>query len=275
MKNLLVPIDFTPVTEGALQQALILAKATAAQIILLHIVKDPAEISAAQKKLEILAAKYVQAGFTISVEVQLGKVEDIGQLAAAYETNLVFMGTHGLKGLQYLLGSRALQVVSASKSPFIINQKGPINDQLKEIVVPIDFIAEEKQILHAVIDIARVCGSRIHLFSAKHKDEFLNKRTQLNLNYAKNLLKNNKMEFVDVAETGNKGYMNDLLDYAHMVNADLIAIINHKEDGFKNLFGANFDQGLITNAYHIPVLIMNYKQITKVFDLFSGVAAIS
>ncbi len=274
MKNLLVPIDFTPVTEGALQQALILARTTTAQIILLHIVKDPAEADAAQKKLEMLAAKYVQPGITITTEVQQGKVEDIGRLAASYETNLVFMGTHGLKGLQYLLGSRALQVVSASKSPFIINQKGPINDHLKEIVVPIDFIAEEKQILHAVIDIARVCGSRIHLFSAKHKDEFLNKRTQLNLNYAKNLLKNNNMEFVNVAETGTKGYLNDLLDYAHMVNADLIAIINHKEDGFKNLFGSHFDQGLITNSYHIPVLIMNYKQITKVFDLFSGIAAI-
>lgn len=274
MKNLLVPIDFTPITEGALQHALILAKATTAHIILLHIVKDPAEKGDALKKLEILAGKYVGPGISIRCEVQHGKVEDIGRLAADYETNLVFMGTHGLKGLQYLLGSRALQVVSAAKSPFIINQKGPIHDQLKEIVVPIDFIAEEKQILHAAIDIARVCGARIHLFSAKHEDEFLHKRTQLNLNYAKNLLRNHKMEFVDVAETGTKGYLNDLLDYAHMVNADLIAIINHKEDGFKNLFGTNFDQGLITNAYHIPVLIMNYKQITKVFDLFSGIAAI-
>jgi len=273
MKNLLVPIDFTPVTEAALQHALILARVTSAQVILLHIVKDPAEVVAAQKKLEQLAVKYVQPGLHITPEVQQGKIEDIGRLAAAYETNLVFMGTHGLKGLQYLLGSRALQVVSASKSAFVISQSAPIHDQLKEIVVPIDFIAEEKQILHAVIDIARLCGSRIHLFSAKHKDEFLNKRTQLNLNYAKNLLKNNKMEFLDVAETGSKGYMTDLLDYAHMVNADLLAIINHKEDGFKNLFGANFDQGLITNDYKIPVLIMNYKQITKVFDLFSGIAA--
>jgi len=273
MKNLLVPIDFTPVTEAALQHALILARLTSAQIILLHIVKDPNDLGAALKKLEQLAAKYAQAGLRIITEVQQGKIEDIGRLAAAYETNLVYMGTHGLQGLQYLLGSRALQVVSAAKSPFIICQKAPIHDQLKEIVVPIDFIAEEKQILHAVIDIAKVWGARIHLFSAKHKDEFLSKRTQLNLNYAKNLLKNNNMAFLDVAETGSKGYMNDLLDYAHTINADLIAIINHKEDGFKNLFGTNFDQGVITNSYHIPVLIMNYKQITKVFDLFSGVAA--
>ncbi len=273
MKNILVPIDFTEVTEAALRHAIIMAKTARARIILLHIVKSQEELLPATKKLEMLAAKYMDHGIAITAEVQQGRLEDIGQLAAAYETNLVYMGTHGLKGLQYVLGSKALQVVSAAKSPFIINQKGPINDQLKEIVVPIDFIAEEKQILHAVIDIARITGARIHLFSAKHNDEFLKKRTQLNLNYAKNLLKNNQMNYVEVGETGSKGYLNDLLDYSSMVNADLIAVINHKEDGFKNLFGSHFDQGLISNSYQIPVLMMNYKQITKVFDLFSGIAA--
>jgi len=58
-----------------------------------------------------------------------------------------------------------------------------------------------------------------------------------------------------------------------MVEADLIAIINHKEDGIKNLIGSNFDQQMITNKFNIPVLIMNYKQILKVYDLFSGIAA--
>lgn len=273
MKTLLVPIDFTEITENALKHALVFAQTCKAHIVLLHLVEMENEIAPALRKLEVLAGKYAGNGIHITVDTQLGQITEIGRYASDYESNLVYMGTHGLKGLQYLFGSKALNIVSNSKTAFVITQAAPKHPAIKEIVVPVDFIAEEKQILHSVIEIARLSGARIHLFSANYTDEFLKKRTELNLKYAKTLLESHKMEVISISETGNKGYASSLLDYANMVEADLIAIINHKEDGIKNLIGSNFDQQMITNKFNIPVLIMNYKQILKVYDLFSGIAA--
>ena len=48
----------------------------------------------------------------------------------------------------------------------------------------------------------------------------------------------------------------------------MIAIINHNQDGIKNLFGANFDQNVITNDAAIPVLVMNAKDMTKIGSVF-------
>lgn len=274
MKTLLVPIDFTDITENALKHALVFAQTCKAHIVLLHLVEMEDEIASALRKLEVLAGKYAGNGIHITVDTQLGQITEIGRYASGYESNLVYMGTHGLKGLQYLFGSKALSVVSNSKTAFVITQAAPKRSAINEIVVPVDFIAEEKQILHNVIEIARLSGARVHLFSANYTDEFLKKRTELNLKYAKTLLESHKMEVISIFETGNKGYASSLLGYANMVEADLIAIINHKEDGIKNLIGSNFDQQMITNKFSIPVLIMNYKQILKVYDLFSGIAAL-
>lgn len=275
MKNILVPIDFTEQTEAALQHALIMAKNAQSNVVMLNLVKSIDEREASMKQMEKLIAKHLFPGVSISPEVRVGLVEDIGNIAAEFEANLVFLGTHGLKGLQYVLGSKALQVVSKSKSPYIIVQAPPVRAEIKNILVPIDYIVEEKQVLHPVIELARVFGSRVHLFGVKYEDEFLKNKTELNLKYTKGLLDKHKLEYIEVANTPKKNFLNDMLVYSNAVSADLIAIINHKEDGYKNLLGTHFDQSVITNSHKIPVLIMNYQQIYKVLDLFTGIATAS
>ncbi|MFN3530162.1 MAG: universal stress protein [Bacteroidia bacterium] len=275
MKNILVPIDFSPQTEAALAHALIMAKKAQSEIILLHMVKSIDDRAGALSTLNQLAQKHLKPGVNIKTEVRVGPVEHIGIAAAELEVNLVYLGTHGLKGLQYLFGSKALQVITKSKSPYIIVQDAPMRTEIKNIVVPIDYIVEEKQILHPVINLAQVFGSRVHLFGAKYEDEFLKKKTELNLQYTKKMLDKHNLEYIELANTPKKNYLNDMLVYANAVQADLIAIINHKEDGYKNLFGTHFDQAVITNPHKIPVLVMNYKQIYKVVDLFTGIAMVS
>ena len=57
MKNILVPIDFTPQTEAALQHALIMAKNTQSTVVMLNLVKSIEERAAAMKQMENLIAK--------------------------------------------------------------------------------------------------------------------------------------------------------------------------------------------------------------------------
>ena len=49
--------------------------------------------------------------------------EDIGDVAKEIGARLIIMGTHGIKGIQKLVGSYALKVILHSEIPFIITQK--------------------------------------------------------------------------------------------------------------------------------------------------------
>lgn len=274
MKNILVPIDFTPQTEAALQHALIMADRAIAKITLLHMVKELKEREPAYHNLSLLAEKYRFQIRDIEVEVRVGKIEDIGLVAEEKSANIVYLGTHGLKGLQFVFGSKALQVINKSKIPYIIVQAPPVSQGIKNIVVPMDGTVEEKQILHPVIDIAREFGSKLHLFGAAYDDEFLRKKTELNLQYTQKVLEKNKINYVSFSRAPKKSFLPEMIGYATGANADLIAIINHKEDGFKNLFGTHFDQAIITNEAKIPVLVINFKQIYHVVDLFTGMTKV-
>ena len=274
MKNIVVLIDFTAPTEAALQHGLIMARKTESMLTLLHVVKDIGEQTSALEKMRQLASKYKHGGIEMRLDVQVGKIEDLALLAEAMQANLVYLGTHGLKGLQYLFGSKALQLISKSKVPYIIVQEPPAHMGIKNIVVPMDGTVEEKQILQPVMELAGKFQSKLHVFGAHYTDEFLQKKTTLNLQFTEKLLQKNRISYVCMSHAPKKTFLNDLLGYAEKEQADLIAIINHQEDGFKNLFGTHFDQAVMTNGAKIPVLVMNFTQIYHVVDLFTGMTKV-
>ena len=95
--------------------------------------------------------------------------------------------SHGAKGMQKIMGSYALKVISHSKVPFVIVQaKGPSDtDAYDDIVVPIDYSDVTKQKLKIAANIALHFGSRIHLFAAVESDKFLQIKLNRELTFAK------------------------------------------------------------------------------------------
>ena len=108
----------------------------------------------------------VDAGLYVEFDAYQSAITE-GQFVAWYindellGSGVIFMGTHGMTGLQKIFGSRALKVITNSSVPFIITQdKIRQDDRIDDIVVPIDMGKEDKQILTSVIRSA-------HLFKAK------------------------------------------------------------------------------------------------------------
>ena len=268
-KTILVPIDFSEVTEYALEHALNLCKQIpSSDIILLHIVSGKSAIKGAESKLQVLKQKYV-GEFDIRCKALVGKLVDIGQFAEDLGVSLIYMGTHGLKGFQYLVGSKAIKVVSKANIPFIIIQDAVKNvDGIEEIVVPLDFSSEEKVVLSAAASLARALKARIHIIGAHYSDELLRKKVDLNLSFAKRYLKEKEVDFIVVRASDQKDYQDEIMDYTRMVDADLIAIINHHEDGVANLLGNNSDQNIITNNSKIPVMMFTGKNVSDNRDIF-------
>jgi nucleotide-binding universal stress UspA family protein len=267
--NILVPIDFTPVTEGALKQSILLSKQLGSQqITLLHMCKSSKDVKNAEEKLKKLADIY-KGEADIQVKAAEGGIDEIGKMAELLDAGLICMGTHGLKGIQYLVGSKAIKVVSGTTLPFIITQQHqPKNEEWKEIIVPIDFASEEKRVLSAATALAKSLHGRLHLIGAGHDDQLLAKKVDLNLSFARRFLSERNVACVIKKCPSNVDFQESILDYAVKNEADLIAIVNHHEDGVRNLLGQNFDQNIITNKIMLPVLMFTGKSLSDKRDIF-------
>lgn len=260
-KNIIVvPTDFTAVAACALNHAMgIAGRLNNVEIVLLNIVAKEKEIAEAEKKLEDLIAKTPGKELVQLVPAtRIGSIfEDIGGFADDMKARLVVMGTHGVKGMQYLLGSHAVKVITNSKVPFIVVQERNFGEGYRNIVLPFDLTKESKQKLKITIEIARYFGSKVHIFYPAETDEHYRRAVENNVALAKAELKQSKIPF-DVTEAKEKGnFVKNMLAYAASEHADMVAVVNSQEAGFPEILAGTDERTIITNDAQIPVLIVN------------------
>jgi nucleotide-binding universal stress UspA family protein len=142
--RILVPIDFSELSERALDRAVGLAKQLGASLTLLHVHEqvltvsvDPADrpfetqaeqrqlIEVLTQKLQNLADALEFDGERIGVRVVLGNPFD-EIVSACADHDLVVLATHGRRGLsQFLLGSVTERVVRAAPCSVLVVRPQP------------------------------------------------------------------------------------------------------------------------------------------------------
>lgn len=257
MKTFIVPHDFSPVADSALQHAVTTAKFLNAQVFVLHVVAKQKDILEAEKKLRTHIDKYDKS-VVVEPKVRVGNIfEDIGEFAAENHAELIFMGTHGTHGWQHVTGSNALKVVTNSSVPFIIVQTSTLKDSgYDNIVVPLDLHKETKQKLAIVADLATYFKSKVHVITLEETDEFLKHQAQANVQFATKFFAERNIEMT-LKTVSPQGFDKSVVKYAVDTKSDLIAIMNLNKN---NLFGtltANHEHYIINNESKIPTLIVN------------------
>jgi len=276
-KIILVPTDFTKVGDTALEHALKVAENANAKVNLLHVVPKHEMLDEAKEKLRIAKERIADGqGVKIETTARVGTIfEDIGDLAEELDAAMVIMGTHGMRGLQFLVGSRALRIVTSATTPFVIVQEKGIGENgYDDIVVPLDLHKETKQKLSLVADMAKYFDSRVHIIIPGEKDEFLKNRVTRNLNYAESFFDEKKIPHTSkISDSDSDNFDKAIVSYAEEIDADLISVMNLPEISLANLFGASYVQNIITNKPQIPVLLLNPKEVSQVsiFGSYSGV----
>jgi nucleotide-binding universal stress UspA family protein len=141
IRNILVPIDFSPHADRALDYALDLAKAFGARIHLLHAFHHPEYFAApgapgavaipvdwissvrerARQELEKRAKRLTQSGAQAQARLEEGPpAQCICDVAGELPADLIVMGTRGRSGLAHiLLGSVAERTVRMAPCPVL------------------------------------------------------------------------------------------------------------------------------------------------------------
>jgi nucleotide-binding universal stress UspA family protein len=263
--KILVPTDFTKVADVAMNHAMTVAKHTGAEVYLLHVVPKQSEAEEARKKLAIEVGRASQwsAGVPVHKLVRVGSIfDDIGDAAAEISADLIMMGTHGMRGMQFITGSRALRVITSSDVPFVVVQERAIKEGgYDSIVVPLDLHKETRQKLTLVADMAKTFNSKVHLLTPKENDEFLHKQLLNHIKFADQYLSEHGIEHdATISEEDSNDFVAAVVKHAVKVDADLITIMNLAQGNIFGVLGVPYEQEIITNEAQIPVMCMNPRE---------------
>lgn len=268
---ILVPTDFTEEAQNAVAHAASIAKAGRDEIRLVHIVNNDtkSKLKKAQESLDDLRnrmdgmAKEISAQHGIKADFHLreGSIfSTIGEIAAETNARLLVMGTHGVVGVQRIVGAFAVKVITTSPVPVIIVQrKKPADHGIKTIVSPIDHSRETKQKIIHIVSMAKTFDSEVHLFASFEDDEFLVNARNNNIAWAENLLRKNGVTFkVDQAEKSGGGHAKQSIKYASEVGADMMVILtDDSEVSVKEFVLGPDHEKIINNDAQIPVMCVN------------------
>lgn len=255
---LLVPTDFSPVGDSAVAYATQLSKILNARVELMHVVANTKDAGIAKSALASQVATLEKDNIEAGGIVEIGNIfDDIGKVAERLDAKLIVMGTHGVKGMQHVLGSKALKVITNSNVPFIVVQRKPMKTEgFKNIIIPVDFNQEVKLSIKYAWEIGKYFHSKIHIIYVKEKDPFIAAKIERNIPYAKDLLEESGVAY-EIKGMEKKDFDKEFIKLGQSINADLITIINNHENIF-TYFGGSFEQTIIANNAEIPVLVINH-----------------
>ncbi len=271
--QIVIPVDFGDQAMIAISQSYNLARLTRSEITLLYVIDDDflkpfQDIVSAKHnyeqhlrddigiKLKELATKISsESGVKVNTIIRTGKIyEQIVEASRDVNAQLIIMGTMGAVGLKKrFLGSNASRVVRESECPVITIKGKDHRFGIKHILLPLDLTKETKEKVDKAVELATMFGSVIHIVTiVESDDEFIMNRLTRQMNQVEDFIGAAGIK-CDSEFVSGKNVVEEILQAAKRVEADLIMIMTQQEVGFTDLFISSAAHEIINNS-DIPVL---------------------
>lgn len=264
MKNIiLVPTDFTLVSEEAIHYSANLAKKLNASIAIVHITSSDKDNELVQFKLSKISEQ-IKTKFDISVDTisRKGSIfSTINEICVEIGAKLMVLGTHGKVGVQQqLTGSFAHKVVSKSDVPVIVVQEGvALNEEIRKIVFTVSSTANVRQKVNWAVQIAKIFNAKIYIFNFP---EVL-KETRMAMNVIVNQITNefdkHSIEYEIHDAERNINFGQQVLLFLKTIKADLIMIMSNPDK--LNFMISPYDEQIMFNKSGIPTMLINPKDL--------------
>jgi len=265
---ILVPTDFSDPCANATDHAIKIAQIVKFKVALFHVInKDTESLFAGEKdinaavenKLKHLVSelKKHNQGVEIDYMFQEGSIFDlIHEVADDIGANMILLGTHGKKGMQHLLGSYAMKVITKSKIPTLVVQKKPYSGY-KNILLPVNSFTEPRQKVGIAISVAKMFGSTIHIFKEVLKDPGEMSRIEIITKQIAEAFNKAGISFEVFASKIPGETAKELVEVAVAKNLDAILMVTDSQIGSSVFSIGSWNEKLLFNEAQIPVLCIN------------------
>lgn len=272
MKNILVPVDYSPVSKNALQYAMGIAKMYNGKITLLHVFHIPvannesvmlmpnfselesaAEKSMNEFKSEVFTSEqsagvesYVKAGFLI---------EEMKEIIADKKIDLVVMGVTGVGKLgEMLIGSNATIAIHNLNVQVLIVPKDATFKPIEKIAFACDYEkATSTASIEKVKEVASMFDAQLHVLNVVDKDEVPEVDKAVSA-VKLEVIMNNIRHTLSFPESEDITYaINEFVD-KHDI--DMLVMIPHKHRFLGGLFHKSNTKKMAFHT-HVPLLSIN------------------
>jgi nucleotide-binding universal stress UspA family protein len=273
--NFLIPLDFNPESEAALEYASGIGEKLNAGLHLVHIIEDESPLyrlvmkenqrdmirRGAYEKLDELAGRTAgPAGLTCSITVYQGKIYDrIIEASQSSKADMIFMGrTESSDMKKNFTGTNTMHIIKEAEVPVVTLRKNPSEPGCSHIMLPIDLTKQSIVQASNAITAAKMMNAKITVVSLLSDD-----RKSIEIKFIQRLEEIRKvfekLEIpcdVKLIQPDKKEPVKNLNELAAELKADLLMIMTQQEMNITEYFIGSLAQQII-NGSDIPVMSIN------------------
>ncbi|MDP4186698.1 MAG: universal stress protein [Bacteroidota bacterium] len=269
MKNIIVPIDFSPDSFKGLEMAILFSQKTELKIHLIYVQESNGRGLALRK------------GAAVSQKFK--KIEEEYSPRLGNKSELVFITRKGKRYKKivdyadelpesliiatiYSDEKHIFKLIASSNCPVLIFSEGyPMN--FTKIVLPINYITYSRQKVPIAAEVARIFDAEVHILGiSSHNKRIIKRVTAYSLQACKYFFRKGiayKSFLFQTRQPENK-----ILEYAVSVGADLIIVMTKRKRGLARMFVDKEIRKLVTQS-SIPILCIK-QQTTYLLGSFSA-----
>lgn len=273
--NILIPTDFSAVSERAFLMTDKLSQKFAVNIHLLHVIEandsliagDPnsseaVDITAFHKKEEEAQKNFNSlrnTGNNFEPHIKTGLLIDQIRLASIeFEADLVIMGTKGSDGfMEKISGSEAQHIVRYLEMPVITLRPGTPVTELKNILLAADFEHFGKGIqINLIKNIAEAFGSTIHLLQIlKEDDERYADQIQAQMKF---FAEEHHLGHYEIHLYRDRHVTTGVKNFNKEAEMDLVCVRTHGRKGISHILFGSIAERLVNHCLK-PLLTFHLK----------------
>ncbi len=280
MKRILVPYDFSEVSEHALDLACQIAHKVDSEIMLINVIEHPTADSfktlgiqdmdpmeqlyikkmyeIVQKKLSEVVSNAKYANEKITTKIQLGNpFNTIIDQIVEEKASLLVVGTEGSEGLdEFLIGSNAEKIVRKASCPVITVQDKCELEPIEQIVFASDFQNTDDDFVSEVKDLQRVFDAKLNIVKINTPASFTS--TRHDTRQMKDFAEKYGIDNYSIDIYNYRTEEDGIVLYAEDIDADMIALGTHQRKGVGHFLAGSIAENVVNHS-QIPVWTSHLK----------------
>lgn len=259
-KKILVPVDFTRLSDKVIEHAATIGMRAGSDLVLLHCADRSADLDTLKIKLAEKAVKASRKfNITCDSKVRTGNIYTaIPEEADDSSYYLTIIGTHGVKGLrQKLLGADILRLVTKIPGPtLVVQSSSDVTAAYKKIILPVATHQSYENILKSVVILAKIFQSEVLVYSIERPGFKAPEQLKKNLQRTVEIFDSEGIKHQRINEKQtvlSVGFATQTLQFAVKSGAQMLAVMSVPSEEY-HYFAQQDKENLLTNREGIPVL---------------------
>ncbi|MBD0331298.1 MAG: universal stress protein [Chitinophagaceae bacterium] len=264
MNSIIVPTNFSPSADNALNYAGRLAGSISTSVLLLHVYQIPVSINEmpvmvvsseelkknADETLEKSKQQLLSAypNCEVRTESLLGDLrEELEEICEREKPFAVVLGTHHTTGFERLLfGDTALSIIRGIDFPVVAVPQGAKANAPENIVFATDLKNIDEVPAQKIIDVVRTLNAELHVVHIDVGNEY-NSEAAARLN---EMFRHIQPQYHEIRD---ENVAHGINTFVQQNNIDLILVIPHKHNLYERLFSTVHTKDILDKA-QVPIM---------------------